>query len=79
MAAVWFKFAWRAWLSAALPDVVARATSQSMRDAKELCEITFAEILAIQLHNAKNARASLPDWSVDRIKDEWHVKENHAS
>jgi hypothetical protein len=75
--AVWFRMAWRQWISSALPDVCARATSQSMRDAAYLCEITFAEILALEIRNSKGSRDEVvPDWAEQEIFESWHVKQS---
>jgi hypothetical protein len=73
-AAIWFRLAWRLWLSSSLPDVVARATGQSMRDALYLCEISFAEILALEIRNSKDSRDEVvPDWAEQQILESWHV------
>jgi hypothetical protein len=71
--AVWFKLAWRLWLSSSLPDIVAVGSSVGLRDAKFKAEETFSEILEVSLKNAQEARYSMPLWAVSVISDEWHV------
>jgi hypothetical protein len=72
-AATWFKLAWRLWLSSCLSDVVA-VGSDNLREAKAKCEETFAEILGVSLRNAQESSFVMPDWAVNLIKDEWHVR-----
>jgi hypothetical protein len=69
-AAIWFRLAWRLWLSSSLPDIL--AMSDNLREAKHKAEITFAEILDVALKNAKESAFTMPDWADAVIREEFH-------
>jgi hypothetical protein len=73
MAAVWMRLTWKAFLSSSLPDVVA-AGSHDLREAKVKAEEMFDEILLVQLQNAKGAQATLPEWAISLIKEEFRIE-----
>jgi len=70
--ALWFRLAWRSWLSSCLPDIL--SMSDTPRDAKLKCELSFSEILNVTLRNAQEATITLPEWASASIKEEFHIR-----
>ena len=71
-AALWFRLAWRLWLSSSLPDLLA---IKDPRTAKAKAEESFSEILLVSFKNASEAKLSIPDWALSAITEEFHVHE----
>ena len=70
--ALWFRLAWRLWLSSSLPDLLA---IKDPRTAKAKAEESFSEILLVSFKNAKDAKLSIPEWALSAITEEFHVHE----
>ena len=70
-AALWFRLAWRLWLSSSLPDLLA---IKDARTAKAQAEASFSEILLVSFKNAAEAKLSIPDWALPVIREEFHVQ-----
>lgn len=70
--ALWFRLAWRLWLSSSLPDLLA---IKDPRTAKAKAEESFSEILSVSFKNAKDAKLSIPEWALSAITEEFHVHE----
>ena len=71
-AALWFRLAWRLWLSSSLPDLLA---IKDPRTAKGKAEESFSEILLVSFKNASEAKLSIPDWALSAITEEFHINE----
>ena len=71
MSAVWLRLTVMAWLSSHLPTIL--AMSDNPRAAKAKFLDTFCEILKVSLANAKDARAPLPAWAEQIIRDEFRA------
>jgi hypothetical protein len=69
-AALWFRLAWRLWLSSAIPDLLPLASDP--RSFKQKAEHTFSEILAAALRNSAQAKLSIPEWAMLVIREEFH-------
>ena len=69
--ALWFRLAWRLWLSSCLSDVLALAGNE--RASKAKAEEGFAEILGVTLKNSKEAKLNIPDWAMPVIQEEFHT------
>jgi hypothetical protein len=70
-AAIWFRLAWRLWLSSSIPDLLALADDP--RGFKAKAETTFSEVLGVALRNAEGAKCSIPAWAREVIDEEFHV------
>ena len=70
--ALWFRLAWRLWLSSSLPDLLA---IKDPRTAKAKAEESFSEILLVSFKNASEAKLSIPEWALSAITEEFHINE----
>jgi hypothetical protein len=70
-AAIWFRLAWRLWLSSSIPDLLALADDPRAFKAK--AETTFSEVLGVALRNAEGAKCSIPVWARGLIIEEFHA------
>jgi hypothetical protein len=68
--AIWFRLAWRMWLSSTLPSLLAQTDP---REALTLCERSFADVLGVALQNSQGAALSIPPWAMEVIREEWHL------
>ena len=69
--AIWFRLAWRMWLSSTLPALMAIGTDP--RAIKMEAERSFADFLGVALKNAAGAQLSIPAWADEVIREEWHL------
>lgn len=68
--AIWFRLAWRMWLSSTLPALLAQTEP---REALVMCEATFKDVLGVALQNSQGAQLSIPPWALEVIREEWHL------
>lgn len=70
MASVWLRLTVMSWISSHMPALLAQPNPI---EAKIYFLRTFSEILEVQMMNAKDATAALPEWGEAIIRDEFRA------